>query len=231
MRGINSDKLKIIHHGVDPIKKLMKEEESAYKKDLCISNKELILLIVGHLDEERKGHVELFNALSLINDKMPPYKLLVVGDGERFEFLKNLAYDLNISKNVSLLGYRQDIRELNLVADILLQPSTSFEGIPYSIRDAMSARTPIIASSVGGIKESVENGKNGYLVDGGNINQLSRAILSLCKSKERRVEMGIISEKMFLNKFLLDEMVKKHENFYLDILSNEENIKLSKVEP
>jgi glycosyltransferase involved in cell wall biosynthesis len=219
-RGINPQKIRVIHHGVDPIEPFKVNEGDEVKKNLNLSKDELILLIIGHLGEERKGHVELFKSLSAIKSEIPAYKLLVVGDGDRLNYLETMVKELGISENVKFLGYRQDLRELNLITDILLQPSTGFEGVPYSIRDAMRAGKPIIASSIGGIKEAVENNKNGYLLEAGNIEQLSESLLSLCKSKELRNRMGAVSEQMFMERFLLDGMVQSHEDLYLEMITS-----------
>ncbi len=143
---------------------------------------------------------------------------MVVGDGiKRIEF-ENLATSLGLSDAILFLGHRSDVAELNEIADIALAPSIAFEGIPYTIREAMRSAKPVITTDAGGCDEAVENGVNGFIVPQKSVSELAKALLTLLKDPELQKKMGQNSRKLFEEKFLLSDKVKEHEALYENII-------------
>jgi glycosyltransferase involved in cell wall biosynthesis len=83
----------------------------------------------------------------------------------------------------------------------------------------MRASKPVIATDTGGLSEAVENGRNGILVKPGDIDELATAIERLLTDKELCVRMGTEGRKAFLEKFLLQDKIKLHEEIYKNLLS------------
>ena len=90
-------------------------------------------------------------------------KVTFVGDGPDFYKAKLVADELRLGESVVFLGARTDVAELLPKFDVFLLLS-NWEGFPISIIEAMRAGLPVIASDVGGVKEAVIDGVNGYLL-------------------------------------------------------------------
>ena len=95
----------------------------------------------------------------------------------------------NIKNHIIFLSWIKENEKVKLYnsVDILLLPSYN-EGLPYVILEAMAARLPIIASTVGGIPEIIEDGYNGFLVDPNDPILLARRIEELITDEHLRSE-------------------------------------------
>ncbi|MGA2173314.1 MAG: glycosyltransferase family 4 protein [Sedimentisphaerales bacterium] len=88
---------------------------------------------------------------------------VIVNDYSYYDYLKKIIEDLGLKKNVHLLGWRNDVPAIMTQADIVILPTHS-EGFGHVILEAMLLKVPVIATAVGGIKDSVENNANGILI-------------------------------------------------------------------
>lgn len=88
----------------------------------------------------------------------------VVGNDYSYqEYLEKLIKELGLEKNVHLLGWRGDVPAIMKKADVVILP-THEEGFGHVILEAMLLKVPVIATAVGGIKDSIENNVNGILI-------------------------------------------------------------------
>ncbi len=132
-------------------------------------------LFVGRL-RIRKGVEVLLHALS----DMPAARdleLLIVGDGEHGQFLRELAVRRRLGDRVRFIGRRSAAEVRGLLADAraLVVPSI-YEGMPLVILEAMEAGVPVIASAVSGIPEVVVDGETGWLVPPEDADRLVEAL-------------------------------------------------------
>jgi len=84
------------------------------KSRLGIGNQELVLTVVASLTTI-KGHAILFQALHHLSPEVPPFKLMVVGDGPERYRLESLAKDLGIASRVIFTGARNDVPKLLMI--------------------------------------------------------------------------------------------------------------------
>lgn len=121
------------------------------------------ILFLGRL-EAAKGVFELLEAGALLAGRFPALHLVFGGEGDR-EALRRRASELGIADRVEFLGWvGQQQRDAELArAAVFCLPSHA-EGLPMSMLEAMAAGKAIVASSVGGIPETVRDGDNGILV-------------------------------------------------------------------
>ena len=92
--------------------------------------------------------------------------------------------------------------------DIYVLTSTK-EGFPYTILEAMSHGLPIVATRVGGVPEAVIDGENGFLVEAKNAQALADKIAVLVEAEEVRKEFGRKSRERVRQEFSLQKMLKK----------------------
>lgn len=123
-----------------------------------------VLGTVGRL-EEVKNHALLLYVLARLTNVLPNLLLVLVGDGPARDGLSALARDLGVHERVRFLGVRRDVERLLPAFDVFAMSSIA-EGIPLSLLEAMAARVPIVATTVGGIPEAVRHDREAVLVDG-----------------------------------------------------------------
>ncbi len=125
-------------------------------------NDEFILFYAGELSY-RKHQDLLIEAVCLLADSIPEIRLVLAGTGECENQYKELANKLGIGEKVKFIGYRNDIANLMLTADIAVSSSRQ-EGLPVNVMEAMASGLPIVVTDCRGNRDLVQNGKNGYVV-------------------------------------------------------------------
>jgi len=102
---------------------------------------------------------------------------------------------------IDFLGGLEDVRPALASAAVYVLPSYYREGVPRSILEAMAMGRPIITTDMPGCRETVVDGKNGFLVSPRSADALARAMLSLVENRERVVAMGAASRRMAEDRF------------------------------
>jgi glycosyltransferase involved in cell wall biosynthesis len=179
-----------IHHGVEIEHFSPRPPDEKVRKEIGVSEEDLVLGILGRLDWD-KGHKYLLEAAApLINGEMPNIKIIVVGFGEEHESLKRLCKQLNIERNVMFLGRRTDVKEVVSVFDIGVHPSIGVDTSSYAMKEMMAMEKPIVCSDYGGLKEIAVDGVTGYLVPPRDSELLRDRIAALGRSRELREQFG-----------------------------------------
>ena len=147
-----------IHNGVN-----RNELELPLKVETRHDQDRYILCVAMH--NEKKALDVLIRAVALLEDVEPPFKLILVGDGPLHQQLKALAVSLGVHKQIAFLGFqgRAEVAKLLHGCEVFVLPSRS-EPFGIAIIEALACKKPVVATSVGGIPEIIENGKNGLLV-------------------------------------------------------------------
>jgi glycosyltransferase involved in cell wall biosynthesis len=167
-------------------------------------------LFVGRISEE-KGVQVMLDAWK----EMPGKKLFVAGDGPDYERILSMARNRS---NVNFLGRRDRMEILSLMkrCKALIFPSIWYEGLPLTIVEAFATGTPVIASSVGSMKEMIQHEKNGLLFETGNSKDLVDKVAAF-----EATEFNQFSEharNSYLEKYHPDKCYEAVMNIYFDAL-------------
>ncbi len=165
----------------------------------------------------QKDHPTLLRALAGLQDH--PWELDLIGEGPLMAETRALAATLGIGARVHFLGQRMDVAEIVAKSQISLLV-TNWEGFPLSILEAMRAGLPVVASSVGGIGESVRDGETGYLVPRGDVEILRERIGRLLTDATLRVRLGTSGRADYEQHFTLAQSVAKTLAVYRDVLGD-----------
>jgi glycosyltransferase involved in cell wall biosynthesis len=114
--------------------------------------------------ESHKDHATLIRAARLLEDRGVELEILLVGAGGLEQELKTLATALGVNGTVKFLGARRDVPELLGQSDLFVFSTTTQEGRPGVILEALAASLPIVATDVEPLREVLENGRWGKLV-------------------------------------------------------------------
>lgn len=155
--GIPKGKISVIYNGVN-------QQLFIPSDDALPINKRNYLLYVGNL-KANKGVVELVESFALIAKNHPELTLKIVGKGKHMTAkIRDLASIYQLKNRISLLGTvnHDELPLLMQNARAVCLPSYE-EGVPNVLLESMSCGTPVVATTVGGIPEIVQQGMNGFL--------------------------------------------------------------------
>lgn len=160
------------------------------RKLVGVKDDEKLVLYVGRLVPV-KNVASLLSAFSQVSKHVHGVKLVVIGKGEDMEQLVGLARAEKISQLTQFKGEvdPRDIPKYMIAADVFVLPSLS-EGIPTVILEALAAGTPILASNVGGVPETFTNGKEGFLFQAGNVDELANLLSRMLRDGRLRRKMS-----------------------------------------
>jgi glycosyltransferase involved in cell wall biosynthesis len=150
---------------------------------------------------------------------LPSVSVDFVGDGPTRSAAEAEANRLGIADRVRFLGDRGDVDRILARSQIFVL-STNWEGLPYSIIEAMRAGLPVIATDVGGNREAVGEGVTGYLVERGNKSALCERISRLAADPALRVQLGLAGRAFYEKHLTVEAMLGKTSRVYDDLLGN-----------
>ena len=219
IEGAPTDKVKIVHYGMDYSWMSDAEIDAARLKlraELNLDDDALLLGLVCRLVEQ-KGIPYAMEALRRLRAEFPGAHLVIAGDGEKAAELRRLASALGIADRVHWLGWRPKAIDLMAAFDVLLVPSL-WEGFGLVLLEAMSRRVPVIASRVSAIPEVVRDGETGILFEPRNVDALTGAIVRLLSDRSLRKYMGLLGAARLEEHFSVQRMVDKTIAVYDQVL-------------
>jgi glycosyltransferase involved in cell wall biosynthesis len=175
----------------------------------------------------QKDHPTLFRALAALLHL--PWELDLIGEGPLMGEMQTLASSLGIAERVHFLGQRMDVAEILARAQASLLV-TNWEGFPLSILEAMRAGLPVVASSVGGIGESVLDGETGYLAPRGDVDGLRDRIERLLSAPSTRIRLGANGRLRYEKQFTLHHSVARTLDVYRDVVDGGHRVEAGPAE-
>jgi len=164
-------------------------------------------------------NIELMIQVLYEINKTNTIHLVIMGVGhyaDQLENVQQLIEKLNLSSQVTLLNWtkREDI--LNIISNSKLYISTSrYEGLPYSIIEALALSKPCIVSDCDGNRDLIVDGYNGYIIKDWKRADFKEKIIYLLENKETSKLFSENSNKEFLEKYNIEKNIKNLENIYI----------------
>jgi glycosyltransferase involved in cell wall biosynthesis len=132
----------------------------------------------------RKNQALVIEALRLVGARYPGVRVRFAGsvyDQAYFERLQARVAEAGLERQVSFLGWRDDVPALLADSDLFVLPSRN-EGLPRAVREALCAGVPAAVSAAGAMGEIITHGENGFLVDPDRPEELA-AVIELCAAQ------------------------------------------------
>jgi len=204
-RLTSSDRLVTIHNAMPDIDEALRARPG---------NSPPRLVMVARLSHW-KDQPTLLHALADLKEL--DWQLELVGDGPLRWQLEALVQSLGLTSQVTFLGFRRDVSERLAEAQLFLLIS-KWEGFPRSILEAMRAGLPVVATDVGGVRESVADGRTGFVIPRGDVARLRECLCKLLVSPDLRMSMGKAGRARYEEKFTFDRLVEQTTKVYESVL-------------
>lgn len=214
--GIPRERVRVILNGAD-LARFRHYGRSVARGQLQIDDNCFVVGTVGRLVPV-KDHAALLEALGLLVIRGVRCQALIVGDGPLGPALRAHAERLGLGAVVRFLGSRSDVERVFQAIDLFVLTSSS-EGLPNTVLEAMASGLPVVSTDVGGVAELVEQGKTGILVPSGEPVAIADAIAALADDPCLRVRMGQAGRQRACEGFDIRRMVDDYERLYLDLVS------------
>jgi glycosyltransferase involved in cell wall biosynthesis len=176
--GLGKAGITVVHPGVD-------QEE--FSRVLAPRSIHPTILYLGRLKAYKSVNV-LVQAFRIVLSERPEAKLIIAGEGEEMPHLRQLAKDLRLSsEQISFTGFVSHEEKIKLLQEAWMLVNPSFmEGWGIVAIEANACGTPVIASNVPGLRDSVRHEGTGYLVEYGDVKGFAERILLIIQDKELR---------------------------------------------
>src|SRR3972149_2217609 len=174
---------------------------------------EIRLLFVGS-NFQRKGLPTLIRALPQVLARIPNVRLYVIGRDPNKEAMRRLAQRMKVEEHVQFVGWLSHSEVLDYFgkADIFVMPSL-IEGFGIVFLEAMAAGVPVIGGSVGGTRELITDGVNGFLVRPLDVQDLAHKICMVLENKPLREQL-IFQGYQTIKGFTVERMVEETIAYY-----------------
>ena len=171
--------------------------------------------VIGTIAElhPNKGLTFLIDAMAVVVKKHPNTVCVIIGGGQDRKALESLIREKQLERTVFLTGYIDEASKYLKAFDIFVLPSLK-EGLPYAILEAGLASLPVIATSVGGIPEIIENRKSGLLIAPKSSSELAHTISFMIEHPKEREQYGLALRQSTTQKFSFDKMLATTKNLY-----------------
>ena len=200
---VPEEKIRVIHNGVDTSKFQPAKDKRKIKQELGFKADDLAIVSVGRL-YARKGLFTLIESMPDVIKRFKNAKFIISGKGQSDEMRKLLTHaeKIGVKDSIIFTGYYPDkkLPKLYQAADVFAF-STFYEHHPFAVLEALSTGLPVVTTSVGGIPETIESGKNGFLVEPFNPKQFADKIMYLLEHPAEASEMGGLARKTVLERF------------------------------
>lgn len=174
------------------------------------------VLFTGRMVKEKGVLVLIEAANALRNDYEGKVEFLLCGGlhNNPQAMKESEIHQLCDGKYIQWLGFRKDVNQLLQQCHIVAFPSYYREGVPKSLIEACAVGRPIITTNSIGCKDTVENGKNGFLVPPKHSERLAQTLRILIEDAQLREKMGKEGRLKAEKEFSLEQVVKMHMAIY-----------------
>ncbi len=216
-RSVPAERVRLIWNGapLDEFASASREQALALRRSLGVAEGALLFGIVGRLSEQ-KGHRYLLEAMARVFPKASSAWLLVVGDGDRMDSLRSQATDLGIAERVVFAGHRSDVPTVLAALDVFCISST-YEGTPLALFEAMAAGKCIVSTAVDGCREVLEDGVTALLTPAADPDRLAGALLRATQDAGLRARLADNARAASV-RYDIRECVRQMEALYDEVL-------------
>ena len=210
--GLPASAIRVLHNGVD-LAKFAAHDRDETRHNLGFKDNDFVVGSVGRLAAVKNYPILLRTVAAMRHENV---RVVLVGDGPERDALEGLAASLGIAARTTFLGHREDVPQLIGAMDTFVLPSLS-EGMSNTLLEAMAIGVPVVASSVGGNPEIIDDARVGALFESDNAAALLEKLGKFHSNAELRTRIGLAGRQRVLANFSIDAMISRYENLYEEV--------------
>jgi L-malate glycosyltransferase len=175
--------------------------------------------ILMHLSNFRpvKRVTDVVEIFALVREKIPA-KLVMIGDGPDRGAAEYMVRKKKLTRDVFFLGKQGSVQDKLGLADLFLLPSDE-ESFGLAALEAMACEVPVIASEVGGIREVVTHGDDGYLFKPRDVAAAAKYALEILTGPDRGRRMGEKARANARRQYCSNDIIPRYEAYYHKVLN------------
>lgn len=225
-RKINSICVKVIHVSKSEETEALKSNISTKQQSIVIfngveepikhkkiNNDKFTIINMARVDEQKNPHAFVEFAKRIVEEN-PNVQFIWAGDGKYLEQMRDKVKLLQLESYIQFIGHINDKDALLCQADLYFSTSY-YEGLPFSVIEAMSYGVPLLLSNKVGHQDLIKNNKNGLLYDLHDFRTVSEFINAIYYNEEKKAYLSTNSYKVFKESFSIEMMLKNTEDLYL----------------
>ncbi len=191
-------------------------DADAFRSELRLGAERPLAVCVARFEKE-KDHEMLVDAFALVHEMRPDAVLALIGAGALEGRIRERVMSLRLGEAVRILRPRPSVANAYAAATAVVL-SSRWEGLPYTVVEAMAYAKPVIATRVDGIPEAVEDGITGLLVEPGDARMLAEALGAVFGEPDRARRMGEAGASRVPERFTLERMLDGVEAVYGEVI-------------
>lgn len=212
--GVDSSKIRLVASGADVSRFEAATPDPELRLRLGVEPAIPLVCAAATL-VERKGIRHLIEAAAILERRRTPVHLVIGGDGEQRPQLEVLARERGVG--ASFVGFYADMPSLLASVDVFVMASLS-EGLGVAVLEAMAAGKPVVASAVGGLRESVIDGVTGYSIPAADPQALAEGIAKIIANPAMAAEFGSAGRARARANYSLENMASGNESLYYELV-------------
>lgn len=182
------------------------------EKQPDISYKVNLLSIANHT--EQKNISELIKSIHILRNKGINVRLKILGGGPLLEAHEKLSISLGLSKNIEFLGFVEEKKEYYDWCDFVVMPSL-WEGLPYSIIEAIQNNQIVITTPCNGMTELVLDQITGFVTEDSNANSIAKKVIEIVDNPQLDFKkLSFNSYEHYKSNYCVESMIKSYSALY-----------------
>lgn len=212
--GVKRHKIQFIENGVDLT------ELAPCRKPSLQRDEPLTAPHFGYIGQliSRKGIADMLQAFNVVWQQYPAAKLTLIGDGDQRASLEALAASLPCKDAVAFLGFRSDRLELSTQFDVFLMTS-SLEGIPRCLMEAMIVGTPVVAYDIPGVDQLITQQQTGLLAPLGDWQAFATRCVQLIEQPALYTALAQAGRELVDRRFSAKRMTDEYVTLFRKLLA------------
>jgi glycosyltransferase involved in cell wall biosynthesis len=187
------------------------------RAELGIAPDRFLIAWLGRMTPIKRPE-DLLHAFALLLERASDVELALVGDGPLRPALAELADELGIGDRCHFVGYREDVASMYAAADVVALTSAN-EGTPVSVIEALAAGRPVVSTDVGGVRDVVRDGQDGFLVEPGDVAGFAAALARLALDRGRAEELGAAARERVQRRYSVPRLLDDVDRLYRSLLA------------
>jgi glycosyltransferase involved in cell wall biosynthesis len=216
--GVPAANCVLLENAIDADEYRRRKTVAEAKTALGFPADDLLVGAAGRLAPE-KAFDHLIRAVHALRQQGLPVRLVVVGEGDDRPRLEGIARELGVADRVHLAGWQSDVRGYFEAMDVFALSSLR-EGLPNVLLESMALEVPSVATRIAGIPRLIQDGRNGFLVEPGDVDGLTRSLAALLTDPGLRDRFRRAGRETIETRYNFPVRMQKLKKIYDELLTN-----------